>query len=188
MIDIVIFKNDKEFFVALLKNPNWVDNIKNIFMDGFKKDLKCINSFLQFIKNDTHVIKYRLFGIENNLIIFFAFLSHTEKIFRFKNKVEFYKKYSEIEYNNTINEMNIVKIKHYIFNICRNQDKIYKGVGSKILEKFYNYLKKQNITEIYLCPQYKYFENYYKKSDYVILKNLCKNSKNKFHPVMIKYL
>ena len=70
------------------------------------------------------------------------------------------KKYSDIEYNNTINEMNIVKIKNYIFNICRNQDKIYKGVGSKILEKFYNYLKKQNITEIYLCPQYKYFENY----------------------------
>ena len=49
MIDIIIFKNDKEFFVALLKNPHWIDNIKNIFMNGFKKDLKCENSFLQFI-------------------------------------------------------------------------------------------------------------------------------------------
>lgn len=188
MIDIVIFKNDKEFFVALLKNPNWVDNIKNIFMDGFKKDFKCKNTFLQFIKNDTHVIKYRLFGIENNSVVFFAFLSHNENILKISQEVNLYTSYSQLVYYYIITSSNTIKINNYLFNICRNMNEKYKGLGSKILNKFYSFLKKENITEIYLCPEYKELELYYKKTDYKIVPNVCKNNTQKFHPVMIKYI
>ena len=60
-----------------------------------------------------------------------------------------------------------------------------KGIGIKPdYAMIYN-----NLGTAYKAKKnYAKAENYYKKSDYVILKNLCKNSKNKFHPVMIKYL
>ena len=64
----------------------------------------------------------------------------------------------------------------------------YKGLGTTVLEKFYSFLKKENITEIYLCPEFKNLETYYLKTDYQILQNLAKNNNYKLHPVMIKYL
>ena len=80
MIELTVFKNNKDFFVALLKNPHWEKEIKDIFITGFKQDNDIANTFFNYIKNDKTIIKYRLFGIKNNSIIFFAFVSHNENV------------------------------------------------------------------------------------------------------------
>ena len=98
MIKLTVFKNNKDFFIALLKNKNWEKEIKEIYITGFKQNNHTANTFLNYIKNDKTDIKYRLFGIENNSIIFFAFLSHNEKILKISNDEKFYKPYSYLEY------------------------------------------------------------------------------------------
>jgi hypothetical protein len=188
MIKLVVFKNNKDLFVALLKNPNWQNEIKEIFITGFKQNSDTADTFMNFIKNDKTIIKYRLFGIENNSVVFFAFLSHNENILKISQEVNLYTSYSQLVYYYIITSSNTIKINNYLFNICRNMNEKYKGLGSKILNKFYSFLKKENITEIYLCPEYKELELYYKKTDYKIVPNVCKNNTQKFHPVMIKYI
>jgi hypothetical protein len=188
MIKLTVFKNNKDFFIALLKNKNWEKEIKEIYITGFKQNNHTANTFLNYIKNDKTDIKYRLFGIENNSIIFFAFVSHNENILKISNDEKFYETYSYLEYYYITTTSDKIQINNYLFNICRNMNNKYKGLGTTVLEKFYSFLKKENITEIYLCPEFKNLETYYLKTDYQILQNLAKNNNYKLHPVMIKYL
>ena len=64
MIKLVVFKNNKDLFVALLKNPNWQNEIKEIFITGFKQNSNTADTFMNFIKNDKTIIKYRLLLIQ----------------------------------------------------------------------------------------------------------------------------